>query len=119
MVGRRYASLWRLRAFLVDYTWQMWVMFGAAFAMVVASTCIPLVMGAVGGDHDLSRVLAVGFEFAAEREMRDAARWDDALDRVARFEPLEAIPQPHAAPEQIGTTTMPNFPAPMISAPIP
>ena len=45
--GRRYASLWRLRGFLVDYTWQMWVMFGAAFAMVVASTCIPLVMGAV------------------------------------------------------------------------
>jgi len=47
MVGRRYASLWRLRAFLVDYSWQMWVMFGAAFAMVAASTCIPLVMGAV------------------------------------------------------------------------
>ena len=47
MVGRRYASLWRLRGFLVDYTWQMWVMFGAAFAMVAASTCIPLVMGAV------------------------------------------------------------------------
>ena len=46
-VARRYSSLWRLRTFLVDYTWQMWVMFAAAFAMVAASTTIPLVMEAV------------------------------------------------------------------------
>lgn len=47
VVARRYTSLWRLRTFLVDYTWQMWVMFAAAFAMVAASTTIPLVMEAV------------------------------------------------------------------------
>ena len=46
-VSARYQSLWRLRAFLADYTWQMWVMFAAAFLMVAASTTIPLVMEAV------------------------------------------------------------------------
>jgi ATP-binding cassette subfamily B protein len=46
-VSRRYTSLWRLRSFLAGYTWQMWVMFAAAFAMVAASTTIPLVMEAV------------------------------------------------------------------------
>jgi ATP-binding cassette, subfamily B, bacterial len=40
-------SLFRLRTFLADYTWQMWVMFAAAFLMVAASTAIPLVLEAV------------------------------------------------------------------------
>jgi ATP-binding cassette subfamily B protein len=40
-------SLFRLRTFLADYTWQMWVMFAAAFLMVAASTTIPLVLEAV------------------------------------------------------------------------
>ena len=46
-MSARYRSLWRLRSFLADYTWQMWVMFAAAFLMVAASTTIPLVMEAV------------------------------------------------------------------------
>jgi ATP-binding cassette subfamily B protein len=40
-------SLFRLRTYLAPYTWQMWVMFAAAFAMVAASTAVPLVMEAV------------------------------------------------------------------------
>ena len=40
-------SLFRLRSYLAPYTWQMWVMFGAAFAAVAASTVVPLVMEAV------------------------------------------------------------------------
>jgi len=40
-------SLFRLRTYLSPYTWQMWVMFAAAFAMVGASTIVPLVMEAV------------------------------------------------------------------------
>ena len=45
--ARRYVSLFRLRPYLAPYTWQMWVMFGAAFAAVAASTVVPLVMKAV------------------------------------------------------------------------
>jgi ATP-binding cassette subfamily B protein len=40
-------SLFRLRTYLAPYTWQMWLMFVAAFAMVGASTAVPLVIGAV------------------------------------------------------------------------
>jgi ATP-binding cassette subfamily B protein len=47
VIPRRYHSLWRLRSYLGGYAWQVWVMFGAAFAMVAASTAIPLVMEAV------------------------------------------------------------------------
>jgi ATP-binding cassette subfamily B protein len=40
----RYRSLYELRTYLRPFRWQMWVMFVAAFAMVAASTLVPLVI---------------------------------------------------------------------------
>jgi len=44
--GARYRSLYGFRDYLRPYRWQMWVMFAAAFAMVAASTLVPLVIKA-------------------------------------------------------------------------
>jgi ATP-binding cassette subfamily B protein len=59
--------LFRLRTFLVPYHWQMWVMFVSAFAMVAASTAVPLVMEAVvnGPIHRGDRGAMVPMFFAA------------------------------------------------------
>jgi len=42
----RYRSLYAFRTYLRPFRWQMWVMFLAAFAMVAASTLVPLVIEA-------------------------------------------------------------------------
>jgi ATP-binding cassette, subfamily B, bacterial len=46
VVAARYRSLYGFRAYLRPFRWQMWVMFVAAFAMVAASTLVPLVIKA-------------------------------------------------------------------------
>jgi len=46
VVAARYRALYAFRTYLRPFRWQMWVMFVAAFAMVAASTLVPLVIKA-------------------------------------------------------------------------